>query len=602
MPRLPFIALLATLLLLAGVSAASANVGGFEGADGDQASACTVSIDWACLSSAPGLYDGVADAAAPHDDIFTSGSKEGDPDHWGVTTGTASSKSDVEAAWSAGSSLEDSDVLELAFKVASGGSDTFVGFELNQDPQPYVNATGASVTCRHDGDLLLSYAIGGGSHLTPSVARWHVAPGGPAACPGSNGSFQTIDPGAAAELGLNSASITNTLAVGRFPAGSAFPTGTFGEAAVNLDALAPVAGCVYFNRLQVSSRTSASASATLVDLLPATRLVAAACHRDAAGQTAPPTLTAATTSCTAAGGVVGLGGTGEAGRTDLKIREVNGQTPSYSDRATNVTVAGDGSWSASLSGVADGTHRYVAEYAGLTGSMSPERSAVVSCGSGSGGGSGSGDSGSGSGAGTGTGNPASSGSGSGVNAGGEGGGISVLGEHATKCLYKPFRVRISRRLGKLARFTVDGKVVGRVRADRHHRFAIVIDPLKFKPGMHYVGAHITRRGHHKVEVVKVRAFRACTVQCANRAKFSIRIPRVHGAKAVKAIVKVSGHKRIVVRGKRLAHALRLTKLPKGRWAVDVTAFGANGKKVHTHRVYQVCSGRLTHVKPKKHKA
>ena len=595
--KLPSTALLAALLLaLAGVSSASANVGGFEGADGDQASACTTSIDWACLASPAGLYDAVADAPAPQDDIFVSGSKEGDPDNWGLTTGTASSKSDVEAAWSAGSSLNDADVLELGFKIASGGSDTFIGFELNQDAQPYVNKTGASVTCRRDGDLLLSYAIGGGSALTPSVARWHVSPGGPAACPGSNGSFQTIDAGAAAELGLNGAAIANTVPVGRFTAGSTFPAGTFGEAAVNLDALAPVNGCVYFNRLQVSSRTSSSTSATLVDLLPATRLVAAACHRDPAGETSPPALTAAAvTSCTAAGGVVGLAGTGEAGRTDLKIREVNGDPASYSDRATNVTVGGDGSWSATLSGVADGTHRYVAEYAALTGTMSPERSAVVSCAGGDGTGAGTGT-GTGAGTGTGTGTPTGAGSGS----GNQGGGISVLGEHATKCLYKPFRVRISRRLGKLARFTVDGKVIGRVRADRHHRFAIVIDPLKFKPGMHYVGAHITRRGHHKVEVVKVRAFRACTAQCANRAKFSIRIPKVHGARAVKAIVKVSGHKRMVLRGRRLNHPVRLTKLPKGRWAVDVTAYGANGKKVHSHRVYQVCSGRLTHVKPKKH--
>lgn len=598
MLKLPFTALLAALLLvLAGVSTASANVGGFEGSDGDQASACTASIDWACLASPAGLYDAVADASAPQDDIFTSGSKGGDPDHWGLTTGTASSKSDVEAAWSAGSSLTDADVLELGFKVASGGSDTFIGFELNQDAQPYVNATGASVTCRRDGDLLLSYAIGGGSSLTPSVARWHVSPGGPAACPGSNGSFQTIDASGAAELGLNGAAITNTLPVGRFTAGASFPAGTFGEAAVNLDAIAPVNGCVYFNRLQVSSRTSSSASSTLVDLLPATRLVAAACHRDPAGETAPPALTTATPSCTSAGGVVGLGGTGEAGRTDLKIREVTGATPSYSDRATNVTVGSDGSWSTTLTGVADGTHRYVAEYAGLTGSMSPERSAVVSCASGDGTGTGSN---SGSATGTGTGSPSTTGAGGG--SGGSGSGIAVLGEHAKKCLYKPFRVRISRRLGKLARFTVDGKVIGRVRADRHHRFAIVIDPLKFKPGVHYVGAHITRRGHHKVEVVKVRAFRACTAQCANRAKFSIRVPRVHGAKAVKMIVKVSGHKRMVLRGRRLNHPVRLTKLPKGRWTVDVTAYGANGKKVHSHRVYQVCSGRLTHTKPGKHKA
>ncbi|MDX6639176.1 MAG: hypothetical protein QOF12_187, partial [Solirubrobacteraceae bacterium] len=564
MPRFVLLALAAALLVLVTASVAAANVGGFEGADGDQASACGASIDWACLSTPAGLYDGVSDNVAPNDDVFVSSSKEDAPDQWMLTTGSASSaKSDIQAAWSAGASTSDAHVLELAFKVAGSGSNTFVGFELNQNRQSYSNAKGASVVCRRTGDLLISYGIGGGTppNLTPSVSRWVVDAGGPAACPGSNGHF--VDAGlGSVELGLNNSTIVNTLPVDRFPAGSTFGVGTFGEAAVDLDALAPDNGCTYFNRLQVTSRTSASTSSTLDDVLPATRLVAAACHQvpaDGGGTTTAPAISAdPAASCSASGGVVAFAGTGDAAHSDLEIREVSGDAthPSYTTRVTNVQVAADGTWSASLSPVADGTHRYVADYATVSGTVSPERTTVVSCG-GSGGGADSGA------------NAVEGASGSTAGAGGatiQGSGsvTQVVAGATAHCVYKTFRVSIVRATGRLVRFTVDGHVVATVRPGRHHRFSIVIDPLKFARGAHTVRARVLFTGHRKAQTVTLRRFVSCSSRCAKRRGFTIRVPKVRGTTVIRAVVTVSGKHRLVIRGRQLTKPVHLTHLPKSR--------------------------------------
>jgi hypothetical protein len=581
MPRFVLVALAAALLVLATASVAAANVGGFEGADGDQASGCGASIDWACLSTPAGLYDGVSDNVAPNDDVFVSSSKEDSPDQWRLTTGSASSaKSDIEAAWSAGASTSDAHVLELAFKVAGSGSNTFVGFELNQNRQSYSNANGASVVCRRAGDLLISYGIGGGTaNLTPSVSRWAVDAGGPAACPGSKGHFADAGLGSV-ELGLNSSPVVNTLAVDRFPAGSTFGVGTFGEAAVNLDALAPAEGCTYFNRLQVTSRTSASTSSALDDVLPATRLVAAACHQAPAGgggSTTAPALSAdPAASCGASGGVVAFTGTGDAAHSDLEIREVSGDAahPSYTTRVTGVPVAADGTWSASLSPVADGTHRYVADYATVSGTVSPERTTVVSCG------------GTDSGA-----NAVQGASGSG-NAGDAtiqgSGSVTHVAAAAAHCVYKTFRVSIVRTTARLVRFTVDGHVVGTVRPGRHHRFSIVIDPLKFAHGTHTVRARVLFKGHRKAQTVRLRRFVSCSASCAKRRGFTIRVPKVRGTTVTRAVVTVSGKHRLVVRGRALIKPVHLTHLPKSRWTVDITMYTASGRVVHNHRVYRVC--------------
>lgn len=585
---------LAAVLVATAAGAAQASVGGFDGGDGDQAATCPTALDWACLATPAGLYEAVPDSTAPLDDLFVSSSKLDEPDQWAFQSGSASSpKSDVEAVWAAGASPPDGHLLEFAFKVAGGGSSAFVGIELNQRAESYVNATSTPVLCRSDGDLLVSYEIGGGNKLAPNVYRWRVDDGGPSACTGSKGHFEAV-PEPTAEQALNSAPVVNLLPVAGFPAGSTFGIGTFGEAAIDLDALAPPNGCTYFNRLQVSSRTSSSPNSNLDDVLPATRLVTAACRREPQGPETPAAPSFASNpvaSCAASGGVVELTGTGVAGRTDLEIREASGggEDPSFTTRATNVSVAGDGTWSTTLSPVADGTHRYVAGYATAAGTTSAERTVDVSCAEQTG--------------------PVGVDGGStdktpagplgpvtGVPAPTPPAEPSPPAAPQARCLFKPFRVSIGRPQARQVRFTVDGRDVGTVRRRRNGRFAIVIDPLKFAPGAHTVRARVLFRGKPEPRLVKLRQFKSCSVRCANRRRFTIRVPKVVGAQVVGAVVRVSGKRRRTIRGVALGRPVRLTRLPKGRWSISITMRTADGRVVRSQRVYRTCSGRTTRPK------
>lgn len=597
------IASLAALALAGGAVAQAAAGDFFEAADGDQASACATTIDWACLTAPAGLYLSVSDAVAPDDVFDPSSTKLDDPDGWKFRDDSPSSdKTDIQAAWAAGASPADGHLLEVAFKVRGGGSSAFIGFELTQNPTPYVNAEGTSVLCRSAGDLLISYGIGGGTaNLTPNVWRWTVDAGGPAACPGSQGRWVDA-PAGAAQLGLNGSEITSILGSDVLPAGSRFAAGTFGEAAIDLDALAPASGCTYFRRMQVTSRTSSSTSATLDDVLPSTGLLAAACRRDT---TPPPALqapgigAAPTVACAAGGGQVTLSGTGAAGRSDLEVREVFGSAPNlrYTTRAANVPVAGDGTWSAVVGGVADGSHRYVADYALVADTTSAEKAATVDCVSDQGGG---GTPGSGSDS-TSADSSSTGDSGTGIpgTTSGTTPGPVVAGERLKGCLWKPFRVQITRKKAKRVRFTIDRKVVKTVRRGRrgNHRFSVVVDPLKLKPGIHVIRARITFRGRPKrTKIAKLRRFRSCNATCANRSKFTVRVPKVAGQQVVRAVVRV-GKQRRVVRGRALRRPLRLRHLPKGRWTLRWTLRTASGEVVHRKLRYHTCSGRLTRVKP-----
>ena len=168
------------------------------------------------------------------------------------------------------------------------------------------------------------------------------------------------------------------------------------------------------------------------------------------------------------------------------------------------------------------------------------------------------------------------------------GSVSNAAAAAAHCVYKRFRVSVVRAKGVLVRFTVDGRVVGTVRPGPHHRFSMVIDPLKFARGTHTVRARITLRGKRKPQIVTLRKFVSCSASCAKRRGFTIRIPKVRGTTVIRAVVTVSGKHRLVLRGRRLTRPVHLTHLPKSRWTVDITIYTASGKVVHSHRIYRVC--------------
>src|SRR4051812_50073028 len=89
---------LVLLALLVPAAGAGANVGGFEGGDGDQGSGdCATALDWQCVPS-QALPQAIDNGAA--DDGF-SGSKGEDLDHWSIASGVSSpSKAYVQGAWS----------------------------------------------------------------------------------------------------------------------------------------------------------------------------------------------------------------------------------------------------------------------------------------------------------------------------------------------------------------------------------------------------------------------------------------------------------------------------------------------------------------------
>jgi len=87
------------------------------------------------------------------------------------------------------------------------------------------------------------------------------------------------------------------------------------------------------------------------------------------------------------------------------------------------------------------------------------------------------------------------------------------------------------------------------------------------------------------QLVRSRAPRVC----ASRRDFRIRVRTRKADPVVKAVVRVNGRKVRVVRGARLTAPVRLTGLPKGRYAVDITATTRSGRQLSGVRRYFTCT-------------
>ena len=157
--------------------------------------------------------------------------------------------------------------LHLAFKRNTTTGDTYITFELNQSEDTWVNAEGETIPCRSDGDLLISYEVGGSS-LDVTVYRWEGDGTGPTDCPdGANGSF--VPGPTQLNLGtINTTDITNYLNPARY--GSTFEAGSFGEAQLDLPAALKMMGespCFSFVQVQAHTRSSSSISSALIDYI-----------------------------------------------------------------------------------------------------------------------------------------------------------------------------------------------------------------------------------------------------------------------------------------------------------------------------------------------
>ena len=468
--------ILATALVLAfAVPVALANVGGFAGGDGTQvAGDCSTAIDWQCLS--PSQFVSTLDPSGAGDVVFGGGEKEDSPDQWTFTPGSATAKSDTLGAWSYSftNPTHDTNYLALAFN-RGGTGDSFFGFELNQSATPMVNSAGTSVVCPATGDVIVSFEIPGSGSVALHVYKWSWTSGTPCMT-GSTGSFTALSlPAGSAELAINqSSSISNFLSTDVL--GTSLPTGTFGEAAVNLtaiaNAVAPAAGCEFFNHVQVTSRSSSTITSQLQDFVDGGAVAARACESPGGGG----------------------GGGGGGGCTSFPSVQVSSPVDGYIDPTSSVTLSGTsdqtevelldgdtvvanapvsaGTWTLTLNNVPDGSHAYSAVATDSNGCTAPSNTVHVTVHTTSGGG---GSSGNGGGGGNGAGGSMTTSAGS-MNPSGSAVGDTKgagAGKHKKRkgavCSSKrKFIIRIRTHHARLvsATITVNGKVVKTLRGKR----------------------------------------------------------------------------------------------------------------------------------------
>ncbi|MDQ3933482.1 MAG: chitobiase/beta-hexosaminidase C-terminal domain-containing protein [Actinomycetota bacterium] len=204
------------------------------------------------------------------DDHFIGGTKEQNPLFWAFqfqAGGVTPAKSNIQAAWTSLESTRSTSFLYMAFKREGTTGNTFLTFELNQGTGSYVNATGTTIPCRTNGDILVSFETGNPPKVT--VYKWVSTAPGPPSCPeGAIGTFITSGPLLPSQFQgrMNTAPITNYLDTGRL--GTSFATNSFGEAAIDLPAVLNTLNgtpCASFSRVHVHSRSSEQISSQLQD-------------------------------------------------------------------------------------------------------------------------------------------------------------------------------------------------------------------------------------------------------------------------------------------------------------------------------------------------
>ena len=260
--------LVALLTLLVALPAHAAPLAGsaYDTGDGDQADG--LGLDWQGAATA----GAVKESPDGSDDCFVGGVKELAPNQWAFNRsagGCTPGKSNLRVAYANPESAATTTFGHFAFFRNDTTGNSFLTFELNQTATTWTNATGTTIPCRSNGDLLLSIEVGGSS-MTTSLYRWTGDGTGPAACPeGAAGTFSgsgTI-PAARFQGAMNAASaISNFVNPGAY--GATFPANAFGEAAIDLPAVLQNMGaspCFGFLQMQVHSRSSSSISSAMID-------------------------------------------------------------------------------------------------------------------------------------------------------------------------------------------------------------------------------------------------------------------------------------------------------------------------------------------------
>src|SRR3954452_23500687 len=259
-------ALISSLAFAASAHAAPLTGSAFDSGDGDQDNA--LSQDWqGAYAARPGQ-----ESADANDDCFVGGVKELIPGQWAFDTslgGCTPGKSNLRVAYINAESTAATTFGHFGFFRNNTTGNTFLTFELNQLGTSWNNGK-ATIPCRSDGDVLLSFEVGGSS-LKTILYKWRGTSGDAAqGCPkGGTGTFVSSGeiPAGRFQGTMNAVTaIANHVKPGTY--GATFPKNSFGEAAIDLPATLAAMGespCFGFLRMQVHSRSSSSISSAMID-------------------------------------------------------------------------------------------------------------------------------------------------------------------------------------------------------------------------------------------------------------------------------------------------------------------------------------------------
>jgi hypothetical protein len=363
----------AAVFACSAIPASAADIGGFEGSDGNQI--CAAGIDWSCLSADWHLTS-KTDGSGSADDVFSSSAKEDKPGLWQLQTGGPNDKTDILNVWSATAEPADAAYLALGFRVGSGGSSASFSFELNQTRTRWDNGM-ATIPCRTDGDVLVSYEL----PASIKLYKW-AGSGGPAGCPdGAVGTWTpTTTSSTTWQAAINGSGIASTLP----DAPATLDASTFGETILDLAGVASDVGisapCQFFAGVQSHSRQSPSFSSSMSDFVSDAPINVAACKDPGDGggggdTTPPPAPTLAVTtpaSCFTDRTVTLTGNRGDGSdAVQVQVRD-NGSSVGVAD-----VDAADGTWSLTLTDVADGPHTYTAVARDAAANASPASDATA---------------------------------------------------------------------------------------------------------------------------------------------------------------------------------------------------------------------------------
>jgi hypothetical protein len=236
----------------------------FEGNDGNLVVDTAGNTDWANVA---GRVRGDDLPSGTSDNSFGQGTKEDDPAVSVVTGSIPPQKSDLTRFYLASEFASNSNFLYLAWERSNVLGSANMDFEINKLAQPDLTTAGKKTLNRTAGDLLITFDFGGSGSPVLGLLRW-VTTGATSQCYSANalpcwGNRVDLSAAGEAEGAVNAVTVTDPIA------NVSLPTGTFGEAAVNLTAAGvfPAGTCTAFGSAFLKSRSSASFPAEVKDFV-----------------------------------------------------------------------------------------------------------------------------------------------------------------------------------------------------------------------------------------------------------------------------------------------------------------------------------------------